>query len=900
MDSGENYLSLLNEQVLDVDISALTIRSSSAGLLYTDTVNVSTKAVGNGLSLSSSTLSNNGVLSLTATGAGLSVSGPTGAVSIQNIGVTSLNGGSGITVSGPTGAVTVSNSGVLSLSLTGTTGINISAATGANIVISTTGLVSLTGATGVHVTGGSGNLVVFNDGVTRATGTANQVIVSAATGSVTFSLPQSIATNSTVQFGALGIGKAPSAALSVVGNMNFASDGSTLNWYNSTEATRYAYIYQSGTGGYMEINLQNNNDMFFSTNNSEKMRIKASGNVGIGESSPDLKLVARDTVATAQISARYNGTGPTNYKETQIGYNGSSGNGYGWIQAIANGVAYTPLALNLNGGNVTIGTTTTNGKLTVFPNAQASFPTLGSATGALGLHGDATSYGLFMGVVNTGSSWIQSMRSDGIGLSYPLVLQPSGSSVGIGGNPTTTGGYTTRLDIYNGAIGASLKIQDSSGSARGHIQIGSSATASNNIHIGSEGDGSFCAWNGTFGGGTEMIRSYPTGTYVGSGAGSNFLQIRGNDSTLGSSLNILNSSKTGGNASSWVVYNMGSSYGNGLQFWFYPASGGAYRSMNLQDSGNVSFETGGISVTRGKSMQFDGSPSSLDMSIHMPNVYPYGLRLSGGNDATNPRSTQFGYYAAGVWQNRLEANNYTGTLSLYSTMAVKAAAPTAAAYTCSNTNVGQSSSYANYSLLMYDSGVAADSYGVGIDSYTLWYNSYQYHKWTARNTQTMILDGSGNLTTAGTLTIGTKASIPYFCGSTLYNTSATQAVTTGAYYKCTVTSTNYYTANMTADTANRRVTATVAGVYRVTFNTGLYHDYGSTNPITFRTYVDGVAYGNPQIISVPNGSNYSNISLNDVVTCSVGTYIEIWIAVGATCTVTFYGPMFGATRAGTA
>lgn len=47
-------------------------------------------------------------------------------------------------------------------------------------------------------------------GVTSITGTANQVIASASTGAVTLSLPQSIATSSTVQFAKLGLGGAAS------------------------------------------------------------------------------------------------------------------------------------------------------------------------------------------------------------------------------------------------------------------------------------------------------------------------------------------------------------------------------------------------------------------------------------------------------------------------------------------------------------------------------------------------------------------------------------------------------------------------------------------------------------------------------------------------------------------
>ena len=53
---------------------------------------------------------------------------------------------------------------------------------------------------------------LYNTGVTKITGTADQIIRNTAAGDVTLSLPQSIATTSTVQFGSIGIGKAAGSA----------------------------------------------------------------------------------------------------------------------------------------------------------------------------------------------------------------------------------------------------------------------------------------------------------------------------------------------------------------------------------------------------------------------------------------------------------------------------------------------------------------------------------------------------------------------------------------------------------------------------------------------------------------------------------------------------------------
>mgnify|MGYP000579504822 CR=1 FL=1 len=126
------------------------------------------------------------------------------------------------------------------------------------------------------------------------------------------------------------------------------------------------------------------------------------------------------------------------------------------------------------------------------------------------------------------------------------------ASVALGGIPTTTGGYPTRLDIYNGGVGASIKIQDSSGSGRGHIQIGSSSTATNNVHIGGEGNGAFYIWNGVFGSGVQKFVVDATGNmatsnasglnyYAATGVSGSYIQL-GNSTAGGYSTQLIHSS----------------------------------------------------------------------------------------------------------------------------------------------------------------------------------------------------------------------------------------------------------------------------------------------------------------------------------------------------------------------
>ena len=130
-------------------------------------------------------ITNNTVSSNTTTGA-LKVSGGIGALQVYatnlfdsgNRVLTSvtINAGTGLsgggTISGPSGTIAFTNTGVLSL--TGTAALGVSASTGA--------------------------ITLTNLGVTSLTGTANQIAVSASTGSVTLSLPAGGITTTTGTF----------------------------------------------------------------------------------------------------------------------------------------------------------------------------------------------------------------------------------------------------------------------------------------------------------------------------------------------------------------------------------------------------------------------------------------------------------------------------------------------------------------------------------------------------------------------------------------------------------------------------------------------------------------------------------------------------------------------------
>jgi hypothetical protein len=121
-----------------------------------------------------------GVTSVTGSGSGILVSPSTGAVVVQNTGVTSITAGSGITVSANTGGITISASGSAGVS---------------SISFGSTGLTPSTATTGAVTV--SGTLAVANGG-TGATSAAN-----AATN-------LGLGTSSSVQHGSFGVGTAAS------------------------------------------------------------------------------------------------------------------------------------------------------------------------------------------------------------------------------------------------------------------------------------------------------------------------------------------------------------------------------------------------------------------------------------------------------------------------------------------------------------------------------------------------------------------------------------------------------------------------------------------------------------------------------------------------------------------
>lgn len=229
--------------------------------------------------------------------------------------------------------------------------------------------------------------------------------------------------------GNLGIGtNSPAQKLSVNGNIVTAGEvalsGSDFvySWAGGTTGQRRAGFYLDGTSQVVRVYTAQN----------EVARFDASGQVGIGTSSPATKLHILTASATAVALRAGNSV---SYAEFQVDASGNS-------QLIApSGVQI----FNTNGaerarinssGNLLLGTTASKNRLTVSAGSNTNSPTLGSAGGIAYFSNSDPSYGLNVGnSAADGHVWFQAQRTDGTATAYNITLNEAGGNVMVG---TTT------------------------------------------------------------------------------------------------------------------------------------------------------------------------------------------------------------------------------------------------------------------------------------------------------------------------------------------------------------------------------------------------------------------------------------------------------------------------------
>ena len=294
--------------------------------------------------------------------------------------------------------------------------------------------------------------------------------------------------------GNVGIGTtAPTARLTVSGSIHLGSysDSSTVNIDNRTSrnvftistdgvvnagGTTLSYSWANGGQGPLK----------FANASGEVMRLDASGNLGIGTTSPTAKLevsgagIFRDKLIISADAGNeqfvIQRASDTN-SQLILGYHSS---GYSRIQSVQQGVGYTPLVLQGAGGNVGIGTSSPVSLLQVSKDQAAD--TAITVTNA-GTVGSTTTMSFVLQEAGTPQGWFRRYRDGsglneigfntdlafsgnvastktermritssgnvGIGTSSPTFKLEVNGSVHVGNSSVNASGYSNAMEIVN-------------------------------------------------------------------------------------------------------------------------------------------------------------------------------------------------------------------------------------------------------------------------------------------------------------------------------------------------------------------------------------------------------------------------------------------------------------------
>ncbi len=165
--------------------------------------------------------------------------------------------------------------------------------------------------------------------------------------------------------GNVGIGtSSPTAKLEIAGFSTGA--GLKLNYGNSSGTIEAVNFIANGAANGvigMQMVSAGVGDLWLGGSGGRTLTLYRDGNVGIGITSPTVKLTVSADVTDADVGQLRLVGSTSSAKMLSLGYQTTSN--YGFISALIAGTGYSNLALQPNGGNVGIGTPSANNKLDV-------------------------------------------------------------------------------------------------------------------------------------------------------------------------------------------------------------------------------------------------------------------------------------------------------------------------------------------------------------------------------------------------------------------------------------------------------------------------------------------------------------------------------------------------------
>jgi hypothetical protein len=324
------------------------------------------------------------------------------------------------------------------------------------------------------------------------------------------------------------------------------------NYYRAILGQDAAGTYDWGIG-----NFSTAKDVlaFYSGGVTERMRIDASGNVGIGTNSPSAKLDIGSTASAGTLSGLiFSGLNSTSTKADYVKmfgvveFNVAAAEGAGYkIQIlqqgaykdsiVASGITNNStnyLALSTTNeavritstGNVGIGTSSPASKLQVTTSGAAALPPTSGTTPSTGelirlRTSSDTAGGIGTIGLSTNQMWLQACDATNLGAYYQLLLNPNGGNVGIGtASPNcrlqvassgvmSSGGYNGQSSTLQIAYTGTASAINSDGPSLVFSQQYDSADPLSYVRTGAiygyKGEA-----NGNFGGGLKF-RTQPTG-----------------------------------------------------------------------------------------------------------------------------------------------------------------------------------------------------------------------------------------------------------------------------------------------------------------------------------------------------------------------------------------------------